>query len=369
MKHNYKKNFLLFLVTGAGLCCMNYSSGTALNGQSVSGAPFGSGYCNNCHSGGNWSPTASIQLLSGGVPVTGNYVPGWNYTVRITRSASASLPANGGFGFQITSVRDATNTNINTWGTPPSMTANRLLSGRNYIEHTQKIPKATTIVDIPWTAPAAGSGTVRFYMALNTVNGNGANSGDHPITTTAAFTEAPLPVTWLYFNGKHQNGSNLLEWGTANEENVERFILEKSSDGVKFEALATVAPVETPEFAHHYSYTDLSGGDNSFYRISQKNFSGEVEYFKTIQVESNRYLSTRYYADHSQLVVQLSEEDAAEAVQVALYTLDGKVLASRASIAGAGSQLLRLERPQVGGIYVLHVRSGSRSILSEKISL
>ncbi len=204
----YKHSILLSLTVFVGILSLHYSSGPALNGLSVTGAPIGnyptspsSGTCNSCHSGGSYSASATVQLYHGATQVTGNIVPGWTYTVRITRSA-VGLPTAGGWGFQLTCLNNATNANINAWGTPPTGTANRLVSGRNYIEHTAKITNSTTQINIPWTAPSISPGTViRFYLALNTVNGNSNTTGDQVISTSAQFTQAPLPLTWLYFRG------------------------------------------------------------------------------------------------------------------------------------------------------------------------
>src|SRR5205085_11245882 len=140
MKYPLKKSIVVVLVVIISALSLNYSSGPAYNGVGVSGAPFGylggGYYCSYCHSSGNYSPTISLQLLSNGVPVTGNYVPGWTYTVRITRSANANLPVNGGFGFQLTCATTPGNIDINNWGTLPAGTANRFTCSHHYIEHT-----------------------------------------------------------------------------------------------------------------------------------------------------------------------------------------------------------------------------------------
>ena len=50
---------------------------------------------------------------------------------------------------------------------------------RDYINHTSASnTSATTSWNWSWTAPAANSGDVTFYVASNAANNNGGNSGD-----------------------------------------------------------------------------------------------------------------------------------------------------------------------------------------------
>jgi hypothetical protein len=53
----------------------------------------------------------------------------------------------------------------------------------------------TYVESIPWTAPAAGTGSVVIYGVINAVNGNGSNSGDHyQDATHITITEANVAV-------------------------------------------------------------------------------------------------------------------------------------------------------------------------------
>ena len=61
--------------------------------------------------------------------------------------------------------------------------------------------------EIKWTAPAAGSGPVRFYAAGNAANGNGLKSGDWIYNTAQVVTSSAVgtsetaytpPVAWSY---------------------------------------------------------------------------------------------------------------------------------------------------------------------------
>lgn len=192
---NLKKTLILAMVSLAGYFSLNYSTGPANSGQAVSGAPFdGGATCTNCHSAGtSYAATLSIELLDGTTPVT-SYTAGNSYTLRITRSANATYNAmvDAGFGFQLTCATGAGYTNNDDWGTLPSNTADIFTAGRNYIEHSQKLSKTITQLDFPWTAPtSATAGDAKFYIALNTVNGDGMNANDE-VLNDSLIIAAPI---------------------------------------------------------------------------------------------------------------------------------------------------------------------------------
>ncbi len=138
--------------------------------------------CQGCHgspSGGSISDT--IQLMQGGLPVT-NYVPGQAYTVHISAantSTSSSLRLRR-FGFQLTAVQSGTYVNAGTLTAPAGTHTIAPVSGVLVVEQSSPLMRligsgtggigTRYIVDIPWTAPAAGTGSVTFRNALNCVN-------------------------------------------------------------------------------------------------------------------------------------------------------------------------------------------------------
>jgi hypothetical protein len=374
MKYKYKKTLVLSSLVLGGFMFLDLSTGPANGGYSVSGAPFGTfgagTYCSNCHGGGSFAPTVTAQLLSGGtvVPNGSNYVAGWPYTLRITRTANASfsLLPNSGFGFQVTCATTSGSTNVNAWGTPPANTAIRLLSGRNYVEHTTKLSKNITQVDIPWTGPANGTGPVTFYLALNTVNGDGGTSGDQPITTTANFTQAPLSVTWLYFRGFEKDNKNILEWATSSEINNDHFTIERSEDGINYTLLTTVKSPNDGLNIHHYSFADESPAAKTFYRIKQTDHNGYETYFRTIQVERLNKLNLTSYSLNGQLIIKIQSPEE-EFLDVALYGIDGRKASFKTFQLTRGENRLTLEQPDNHGIYTLRIIRNGQIIHSGKV--
>lgn len=364
----FTKNLIVVgLLIGFAVISIHSATGPAgTYAANVTGASFDAGTCTNCHgSGSNYNATLSLQLYSGSTQVT-SYIPGNSYTLRLTRSASLLTATNGGFGFQTTCATSVTNVNINNWGTLPVNTTNVLLNGRNYVEHTTKLSKLTTQVNIPWTAPTLGTGAVKFYTALNTVNGNGNSSGDQVVSTSLTITESTLPITWLYFIGNHHQGNVELEWATANETNNAFFTIEKSSDGNSYSSLADRIP-SNGNLAT-YSFVDKAPYDGqTFYRIMQTDVDGSTHYYKTIQVKTTSPEFHNYHYQQGSVLVINANSDQEATANVSLTSMNGTVIEMKTVQLNKGSNQLRLEMPQQLQLYIIKLENNGRILYLSKL--
>ena len=130
----------------------------------------------SCHNSTS-SLNPIVELDSAGVPVL-SYVPGMSYTVTMS---AAQQTGKAYFGFELSLVKltgagTTSAATAGTWGTLPS----GCRTGTVMIEQSQALAASNNMykISIPWTAPAAGTGSVKIYGILNAVNGNGNESGD-----------------------------------------------------------------------------------------------------------------------------------------------------------------------------------------------
>lgn len=198
-------SFLLALV----LC--SYRPGAAHDGQTnTTGSDGGTSACSGggCHGGSLSSALGTtLEFDSAGVPVT-SYVPGGNYTVKITATNSTGLTLPK-FGFQMVSITAASsggsnNVQAGTWSsTLPATVRNTttafsgltipVIEQSGYLTPASGTGANGTVYTetISWTAPAAGTGDVMFFGTIQAVNNNGNESGDKsqqatPLTITEA---------------------------------------------------------------------------------------------------------------------------------------------------------------------------------------
>jgi hypothetical protein len=192
------------LISGAFLLTSNAGGVAAVQNKGYTGAPGDEmanpntpKLCSSCHAGGNYNPTATIQLLDANNNVVTKYNPGVTHTVRLTITAGVGTPS--GYGFQMIDIREADSTNFKGFvqGAQPAGTQIGILTnGRMYAEHTMR--SATNVFNMKWKAAAAGKGAISFYAVGNAVNSNGATGGDSPTASIkATFAEQPTGLNEL----------------------------------------------------------------------------------------------------------------------------------------------------------------------------
>ena len=203
-----KKRFLLLPLLGLGLY-LSLSSNINGYGANRTGSHGSTVGCGSCHGSANSSVGISVELDSAGTPVT-SYKPGMTYTLKVTGVNNTSATNLAGYGGQLSIVSGSgsTSANAGTLSAPTSgFSSNTGAGGIIYLEHTNR--KAVTtgtggaastyVISATWTAPAAGTGTVKAYGLINAVNCNGNDgSGDYWNSGNASFTE--LPTTGVGVN-------------------------------------------------------------------------------------------------------------------------------------------------------------------------
>lgn len=194
-----KRKLLTISAVGIGLllAVSSMQSGTHGTLGNRTGSNGGSDGCSPCHgSSANTATVVKVELLSGSTPVSA-YTPGATYTVRLTgQNETNGRPK---FGFQLTAANTA-GASVGTMNTN-GVTGVATRANNTLIEHSQPLDGALTpdnsylyMREFTWTAPPAGTGTVKFHAVVNAVNGNGnsdANGGDQwNIGQSSNITEA-----------------------------------------------------------------------------------------------------------------------------------------------------------------------------------
>ena len=113
----------------------------------------------------------------------------------------------------------------------------------------------------------------------------GINDGFGWQNTQPIICTTPLPIELMEFVGICGGNSIKLNWSTATETNNDYFTIERSSDGVNFNILGTVAGAGNSNQTQNYSFTDQTlYNEISYYRLKQTDFNGQFEYTKIITV-------------------------------------------------------------------------------------
>jgi hypothetical protein len=173
------------------------------------GAP-GETTCASCHSGGLNDGQGTLTLT--GIP--SSYVPGTKYSVTVTLGRTGQSR----WGFEVTSLRDSDDAMAGTLAAPSNLTQILTKTSRSYVSHisgsgpdgtfagTANGPVSWTF---DWTAPAAGTGAVTFYLVGVAADNDGNDgSGDRVYTTTVSFAEASTTAvrqtTWAWIKANYR---------------------------------------------------------------------------------------------------------------------------------------------------------------------
>ncbi len=178
MKRFYK--VLSVLAIPALLLLYSYTGGSP--GGKTGSPGDGGATCTQCHAG-----TAQVQggLISTTIPFSG-YEPGQTYTITV----SANMAGISKYGFELT-AESAGGVKQGSFSiTDPART--KKVNGGKAVTHTSggTVASGNSISwSFDWTAPAAGTGQITFYTAVNATNSNGGTSGDQVYKGTRAVSE------------------------------------------------------------------------------------------------------------------------------------------------------------------------------------
>ncbi len=101
-------------------------------------------------------------------------------------------------------------------------------------------------------------------------------------------SSTPLPIELLSFTAEPNGNVVDLDWSTASEISNDYFTIERSEDGISFEAIATVGGAGNSTSILYYTTVDYAPLDGiSYYRLKQTDYDGKFEYSEIRSVNFN----------------------------------------------------------------------------------
>ncbi|HEX2534093.1 MAG TPA: T9SS type A sorting domain-containing protein [Chitinophagaceae bacterium] len=131
-----------------------------------------------------------------------------------------------------------------------------------------------------------GSGfTLTGTITLSGSFGNNPDNNSLAFTFGASPEQGSLPVKWGNVQvSKNAAGKNLLQWTTLEEVNTEHFIVQRSTNGKNFTAIAHVAPKGGSQAAD-YTLEDASAAGDAYYRIIEVSVEGKPSYSRIVSIK------------------------------------------------------------------------------------
>lgn len=222
------------------------------------------------------------------------------------------------------------------------------------------------------------SGTPPVANAIWGADDAGGNvSGVAPVgpwyrTWTLADISEPLPIELTNFEANCEEQGVVINWETASELNNDYFEIQKSTDGVEFNTITTVAGNGSSSAITQYSYTDLTGTMNgAFYRIVQVDFDGYSKEYEVVNVNpcfSNDNLNV-YSGVEGEVIIEI-EAFQNEQFSAIIYDALGRQIGTSTTLSAVeGRNKFSIQNADLAfGNYLITLRSTTR-VFSQKLIL
>lgn len=213
-----------------------------------------------------------------------------NRVLTVVKTADAAEPSTSG-AFTVSlpgDYRPATRINLNL---TRSGTA---INGTDYTLNTVILPAYFTSISIPVQpmddTDVEGNETATLSLSTSLDARNIAYTAN-PVSNVADINitdnEVSLPLQLVSFAGSLQtNGSILLGWKTAAEENTHFFEVLHSADGNRFVTAGKVPAAGSGN--NYYAFTDKQPQQNNYYRLRMVDKDGQATYSNIIMVRKNQ---------------------------------------------------------------------------------
>ena len=154
------------------------------------------------------------------------------------------------------------------------------------------------------------------------------SQGPPDCLASPGFGNSALPVELSYFTADLKQDIITLAWRTETEANNEAFLVEHSTDGIRYETIARINGAGDALFPIYYNHVHTSpkAGWN-YYRLQQVDYDGAASYSAIRSVFIRKENSTSLYPTLASDFINFQyQNDAAQTATALLYSLEGKVI-------------------------------------------
>lgn len=261
-------------------------------------------------------------------------------------------------------------------------TVNTLLSaGSWFIDPTTQPSGGNYSVSL--SAPIGSSAAANFYVLKRPGNyGAWTNLGTNVTSTTIAgivtasvsgltsFSQfgigegvGTLPVKLIKFLASADGKAAKLYWETASEINNDKFVIERSTNGIDFLKVGEVKGNGTSQKLNIYSFKDFSPqNDVNYYRLKQLDFNGKFEY-SDIKFVKFDFKETTFSIYPNPVTEVVSFSEAVKSVEI--YNLQGAKVYQQKTTATS----IKIPSEINNGVYIIKVMLLDGSLANKQIMI
>lgn len=272
-----------------------------------------------------------------------------------------------GNGYQLTfKASRRTNGAPSTVGLLIRVTGDR--SGTNYVNATRSFTNTSfAFSTFTYTFTIPTNSTDANVTVMFAANNNNTTLGVimDDIQLISVSTNSALPVVFGSVKASVLNNKVNIAFTTEQENNNKEFKIERSSNGVNFETVGTIAGTNTT-VTHQYSFIDVPSVAGTFqYRIRQIDFDGKSSYSSVMVVRlstTNDAMKLFPTVATTQVNIAVSLTDATT-LQIAIVDAKGRMVSSQNVNASTGAFQQSLNVANLSkGIYYVKVVNAQNTI-------
>lgn len=186
-----------------------------------------------------------------------------------------------------------------------------------------------------------------------------AGSFETPVAQFQLNIDNVLPVELTSFAVNCENDYPIVTWQTASEHNSASFMIDRSADGMQWEAITTIEAAGNSNSTINYKYEDLTTMRFvGYYRLTQVDIDGKQKVYDAIYTNCSKSENeVELYPNPAQddLTISLSTKESAK-VQIEFVNANGLTVKSESHDAYAGVNHFKHNVEQLlSGIYYVKI--------------
>jgi Peptidase family M1 domain/Secretion system C-terminal sorting domain len=194
-------------------------------------------------------------------------------------------------------------------------------------------------------------------------------TGTFTKNTALAVTATVLATNIVNFTGNKETDNNKLLWSVDNAHDYAAFEIEKSTDGIAFEKIATVNAGDFPN-KYDFSYNDykISSG-TVYYRIKIIQKDGAAVYTKTISIASKAANGTYTITPNpASDYILISGTGSREIADIKIYDATGRMVKELLKQSFLNNNAVKIAVADLGvGNYFVEIQSANNSRYTRQI--
>lgn len=139
--------------------------------------------------------------------------------------------------------------------------------------------------------PQTVTGNISYMVGANPLLGGAQSASqgnlvvpdDNSTTSLTVAFVLPVVLSDVYATASSCNG--ILNWKTSSEQNISKFEVEYSKNGIQFATVGSVA-AKNISSGSTYKYVNNQGTSKGFYRLKTVDFDGNVSYSKVVSIDT-----------------------------------------------------------------------------------